>query len=123
MHTDLDTPENITNMVHSFYGKLLADPAIAPIFHRSMSMPIQEHLPIISLYWQKMLLGDKRYDRHTLKIHRDFHGQYPLVSADFDRWLLHFNATLEHEFSGPYTDKARHIAKRVIVNMRKQFIS
>lgn len=117
---DLNCAEHIDQMVVLFYMRIFNDAQLQPVFEHFTSLPITEHLPIISLYWQKMLLGDTRYQRHTMNIHRQLHQRRPLSEGDFERWLQLFNTNLSVHFCGPYTDKASTIAGRIIHNMQKQ---
>lgn len=120
---DLDNPEQISRMVHRFYDVLLDDPLMAPLFLEVAQVDLTAHLPTISLYWQKMLLGDKQYQNNTMAKHRAIHRQHTFTDQHFDTWLKHFITTTEQYFAGPYTQKAQAIARNVIKNMRKQFMA
>ena len=117
---DLDAPQHIDALVQCFYQRLLADPLVAPWFDDVAKVDLRTHLPLISLYWQKMLLGDDRYQRHTMAKHRHLHALRPLGRMQMARWLYHFEATLDASFAGPRTERARHLARRVMANLDKQ---
>ena len=110
---DLDSKENIALFVELFYGKMLKDPVLAPIFLDVANIDIREHFGHIRAYWEKLLLGEEDYQRHTMNIHRALHSKRPLTNADFQRWLDFFTATINENFSGPYADKARKIAHHI----------
>lgn len=118
--SDLDTPERIARMVELFYGRLLADPKLAPLFLEVARVNLDEHLPIIAAYWRKMLLREPGYDRHMMAKHRALDDQVPLTGDHHERWLAHFYATLDEHFHGSYSDRARRIAARVIDNLYRQ---
>ncbi len=80
---DLDSRENIEFFVDRFYERLLADEQLAPIFVDVAGIDLAVHLPHIKDYWCKLLLGDKRYQRHTMNIHRQLHGKRPLQAQGF----------------------------------------
>lgn len=117
---DLDCAENIDSFVRLFYERLLADPLLAPVFLDEAEIDLEKHLPLISLYWQKMLLGDDRYQRNTMEKHRQLHRRSPLRGEHHERWLAHFMAVMEENFSGPYAARARQIAGRVMSNLYHQ---
>ena len=119
---DLDCPEQITRMVEGFYDALLRDELMAPLFLEVAAVDLKEHLPTISLYWQKMLLGDRRYRNNTMAKHRAIHRKAPFRNEHFSTWLAYFLANVDNHFAGPYADKAKHIARNVIKNMRKQLL-
>ena len=114
---DLDSPEQIAVFVDRFYGRLLADPALRPIFIDAAGIDLPTHLPRIRAYWRKMLLGEAAYRRHTMNIHRAVHLRRPFTAADFERWLALFTATLDAGFAGPCSERARRLATRIAANM------
>lgn len=114
---DLDSRENIELFVERFYQRILADAQLAPIFLDIAAVDLEVHLPHIEDYWCKLLLGEKRYRRHTMDIHRQLHGKQPLQAGDFQRWLALFNATLDHGFAGERTERARQVAAAIAGNM------
>ena len=120
---DVDNPENISLMVSLFYDALLADDLMAPLFLEVAAVDLKAHLPTISRYWQKMLLGDTQYHNNTMARHRVIHRKHAFEEIHFQRWLDFFMSTLDQHFTGPYTDKARRIAINVIKNMKKQFLA
>ena len=117
---DLDYRENIDAMVHGFYRRLLDDPVMAPMFLDVAAIDLQQHLPTICQYWYKMLLGETDYRRHMMAKHRALDDKQPLTGEHHERWLQHFMNNLEGRFAGPCTDRARHIAFRVMDNLYAQ---
>lgn len=117
---DLDCAQQIDRFVSLFYERLLADDNLAPYFTEVAGISLATHLPVISAYWQKMLLGDRRYQRHTMARHRQLHARRALGGAQHEAWLGHFFAVAEAHFSGPKTDQARRIAARVMDNLYQQ---
>ncbi len=122
MHTgaqrpDLDSRENIEFFVDRFYERLLADEQLAPIFVDVAAIDLGVHLPHIKDYWCKLLLGDKRYQRHTMNIHRQLHGKRPLQAKDFHRWLAFFTTTVDAHYAGERAERAKQVAASIAANM------
>ncbi|AFT69712.1 hypothetical protein B5T_01430 [Alloalcanivorax dieselolei B5] len=117
---DLDSPEQIDRMVSLFYQRILEDPLLAPVFLEVARIDLDEHLPLIAAFWKKLLLGDDRYNRHMMAKHRAVDDKMPLTGAHHERWLALFVASLDEHFDGPYTDRARHLAARIIDNLYEQ---
>jgi hemoglobin len=115
---DLDSPEQIDSFVDRFYERVLADELLAPLFLDVAGIDLPEHLPRIKAYWRKMLLGDPEYRRHMMRKHRELDAQQHLSPEHYARWLELFEQTLEKHHSGPVTDRARELARRVAGNMR-----
>ncbi|MFT5887728.1 MAG: hemoglobin [Zhongshania sp.] len=116
---DLDSPERIAQFVEAFYACLLADERLAPIFVDVANIDIREHFPRIQAYWQKLLLGDTAYQRHTMNIHRELHSKQALQKADFEQWLSYFIDTADLYFAGLKTERAKKIAATIASNMAK----
>jgi hemoglobin len=116
---DLDSPEHIAQFVETFYACLLTDERLAPIFVDVANIDIREHFPRIQAYWQKLLLGDTAYQRHTMNIHRELHGKKALQKADFELWLSYFIDTADLYFAGLKTERAKKIAATIASNMAK----
>lgn len=116
---DLDNPERIRSFVEAFYAKLLRDEQLAPIFLDVANIDLKKHLPLICSYWEKLLLGESSYQRHTMNIHRAVHSKRPFTAADFARWLDFFKATVDARFEGPSADRAKQTATHIASNMNK----
>ena len=117
---DLDTPQNIDFFVASFYDKLLKDDIMASVFLHDANIDVSAHLPTISLYWQKMLWGDRQYDTNMMKKHRVINGKKRFKTIHYQRWIGYFEQTVKESFAGEYTDKALRIARAVIHNMESR---
>ncbi|WP_101756830.1 group III truncated hemoglobin [Oceanicoccus sp. KOV_DT_Chl] len=114
---DLDTKPHIQQFVEAFYGKLLNDKHLAPIFLDVAAVDLNKHLPLICSYWEKLLLGERDYNRHTMNIHRALNAKQALTQQDFDRWLQLFITTVDQHFSGPKAEQAKRTASQIAANM------
>lgn len=116
---DLDTKANIQLFVERFYSRMLKDEQLAPIFFDVAEIDLDKHLPLICSYWEKLLLGDSSYQRHTMNIHRAIHSKQALTASDFNRWLSLFSTTLKSSFEGPKADRAKQVALHIAQNMHR----
>ncbi len=116
---DLDNPQRIRQFVEAFYACMLQDEQLAPIFIDVANIDLNKHLPLIISYWEKLLLGESDYRRHTMNIHRAIHRKRPLVAADFTRWLHFFITSVDESFAGPYAERAKQTASYIAANMQK----
>ena len=115
---DLDSSEHIAEFVAAFYACLLNDHRLAPIFTEVAGIDIHEHFPRIQAYWEKLLLGQNNYHRHTMNIHRQLDAKQRLLPGDFDQWLMYFIQTADQGFKGDKTERAKRIAATIAANMR-----
>jgi len=113
---DLDSGDHIHQFVQAFYQQLLQDPQLAPFF---VDVDLPKHLPLICQYWEKLLLAQPGYRRHTMNIHRALNRRRALQAADYTRWLAIFTGALEDGFCGAYADRARAIAAQIAANMER----
>jgi hemoglobin len=115
---DLDSREAIAALVDAFYARLLQDPRLAPIFLDVAAIDLQHHLPLIRSYWEKLLLGDRRYQRHTMNIHRAVNARQAFQPEDFERWLALFCANVDQLYVGPKARRAKQLAGQIAANMQ-----
>lgn len=116
---DLDSREHIEAFVDRFYGRMLRDERLAPIFLDVARIDLDEHLPHIRAYWCKLLLGEQGYRRHTMDIHRQLHGKRPLQAEDFQRWLALFTAPVDDYYHGEKAERAKRVAASIAANMQR----
>ena len=95
---------------------------MAPVFLRDANIDVSAHLPTISLYWQKMLWGDRQYSTNMMKKHRAINVKSRFKTVHYQRWLGYFEQTAKESFSGEYTEKALRIARAVIHNMESRMV-
>lgn len=113
MAPDLDTPEEIAEMVRRFYQDVAQDGLLGPVFEDVAGVDWAEHLPKITAFWCRMLLGEQRYDGNPLAAHRRIHAVEPFTTAHFVRWLELFHETLDGGWEGPHVVQAKALAARV----------
>lgn len=121
INVDLDSPEQIARFVDAFYATLLRDEKLAPIFLDVAQVDLEKHKPLICQYWEKLLLGNDDYQRHTMNIHRAVHQKQNLTADDFDAWLVYFIASVDENFIGPKAERAKKVAAAIAANMQKSF--
>ena len=98
-YPDLDSVEEISDMVHRFYRDVNADDLLGPVFNDIAHVDWTTHLPKLTAFWARALA--------------DTHAAAPLTSAHFERWLTLFNHTLAAVWNGPNTERARALARNV----------
>ncbi|HQV56534.1 MAG TPA: group III truncated hemoglobin [Ilumatobacteraceae bacterium] len=110
---DLDTPEEIAEMVRRFYADVSMDDLLGPMFNDVAQVDWSEHIPKLAAFWQRALLGLEGYFGNPFRAHALIHHQAPFTAAHFERWLTLFHETLELGWTGPLTDRARLLANNV----------
>ncbi len=110
---DLDTPEQITEMVRRFYADVSMDDVLGPMFDDVAKVDWSEHLPKLTAFWCRALLGLPGYEGNPFRAHALVHHQQPFRQAHFERWLTLFHETLELGWIGPNAERARELADNV----------
>lgn len=110
---DLDSPEEITEMVRRFYADVAQDELLGPLFNDVAQVDWSEHLPKLTAFWCRALLGQAGYVGNPFHAHAHIHSQRPFTAAHFERWLSLFHETLELGWIGPHADRAAELARNV----------
>ncbi len=110
---DLTDRRDIDRLLRAFYGRALVDPLLRPVFVDVAHMDLEEHLPRIGDFWEKVLFDTATYDGAAMQVHRRLHRAHPLTRELFDRWLALWDDTLTEQVAGPVADAARAHATRI----------
>ncbi|WP_436794693.1 group III truncated hemoglobin [Actinospongicola halichondriae] len=110
---DLDSPDEIAEMVRRFYADVAMDDLLGPMFNDVAQVDWSEHLPKLTAFWCRALLGHDGYAGNPFRAHADVHAKRQFTTARFQRWLDLFHETLELGWTGPNVDRARKLAHDV----------
>ncbi len=110
---DLDDQEEIAEMVRRFYQDVAQDDLLGPLFNDVAQVDWNEHLPKLTLFWCRALLGIQGYVGNPFRAHADVHTQSPFTLAHFERWLQLFTDTVELGWTGPNAERALALAHNV----------
>lgn len=110
---DLDTPDEIAEMVRRFYQDVAQDDLLGPLFNDVARVDWAEHLPKLTRFWCRALLGIPGYQGNPFMAHRLVHQQSPFTQAHFERWLELFHETLDGGWTGPIVEGAKELAGNV----------
>jgi hemoglobin len=110
---DLDSVEEIDEMVRRFYADVAQDDLLGPMFNDVARVDWSEHLPKLSAFWCRALLGIPGYRGNPFHAHSVVHHKRPFTAAHFERWLSLFHETLELGWVGPNAARAAALAENV----------
>src|SRR5687768_11431622 len=108
---DIQTEEDIKLLVDSFYGKVLKDDMLKPIFVDVAKLDFEKHMPKMYSFWNSILLGITGYNGQPFPAHLMFVEH--LSPAHFDRWLALFSETVDANFIGLNAEMAKQKAKNI----------
>lgn len=110
---DLDSPAEIAEMVRRFYAEVEVDDLLSPMFNDVAQVDWAEHLPKLTLFWCRALLGIQGYVGNPFRSHVLIHEQAPFTHEHFERWLSLFTATITDGWVGPGAERAVALAQNV----------
>ncbi|MGV3760767.1 MAG: group III truncated hemoglobin [Actinomycetota bacterium] len=110
---DLDSPEEIAEMVRRFYADVAQDDLLGPLFNDVARVDWSDHLPKLTAFWCRALLGLQGYAGNPFRAHALVHLQQPFTHAHFERWLSLFHDTVELGWQGPSAQRALELARNV----------
>lgn len=107
---DLETLDDIREVVDGFYGKVRQDELLGPIFDEKVGDHWDVHLEKMYRFWQTVLLqeGQTYFGNPFMK-----HAPLPIFQPHFERWLALWKQTLEAGFQGPKADEALERAEKM----------
>jgi hemoglobin len=119
---DLDDRGEIAEMVRRFYADVAQDDLLGPMFDEVARVDWSEHLPKLTDFWCRALLGQLGYSGNPFRAHAEVHRQRAFTLAHFERWLDLFHETVALGWVGPRADRAHALADEVARVHSRQLI-
>ncbi len=110
---DLDSYAEIAEMVRRFYADVAQDDLLGPMFNEVARVDWSEHLPKLTAFWCRALLGEPGYQGNPFRAHALVHAQRAFTAAHFERWLSLFYDTVVLGWTGPNARQACELADNV----------
>lgn len=110
---DLDTADEIAELVRRFYADVAQDELLGPMFNEVAQVDWSEHLPKLTAFWCRVLLGTPGFAGKPFHAHAEVHRRCAFTAAHFRRWLSLFHETLELGWTGPGADRASELADNI----------
>jgi len=92
------TDESVRAVVEDFYGRVRADPDLAPMFESRLGDRWSAHLDRMCDFWTTVLLGTRRYRGNPMASHMTIPDIAP---SHFTRWTNLFARTARAHLSEP----------------------
>lgn len=120
---DIETREDIINIMRLFYEKLLADHRISFFFNQvtHVNLHLDEHFELLATFWEQSLFLKGGYSNNMFQIHQDLHQQHPFTSEHFDIWLHYFNESIDKGFEGEKASQMKTQALSMATVMKIKF--
>ena len=106
---EIITLADIRALVDTFYGSVMKDELLSPIFASKISNSWDRHLDIMYRFWQTVLLEEHTYQGAPFMKHIDL----PIGPGHFERWISIFYQTVDSLFVGDKATEAKWRASRM----------
>ena len=110
---DIESRADCERLVRAFYGRALEDPIIGFLFVDVAKLDLEAHVPVITSFWETVLLGARSYGGGAFRPHAELHAKVALREAHFRQWLHLWSATVDELFAGDRAELAKAHALRV----------
>ena len=112
---DIETYDDVVNLVDTFYKKVVEDPMLGPAFNDVAQVDWPTHLPRMYQFWETVLFSKPGYKGNPAEIHSQLkdkmtaHG-LELKLEHFDHWIAVFQETVDELFEGERANRAKKSA-------------
>ena len=106
---DIINRKDIELMVDTFYGEVRKDDLLGPIFNGVIKDNWTKHLDTMYRFWQTVLLHEIAYKGSPFVPHR----KLPIEAQHFERWVCHFNNSMDKNFEGKVAEEAKWRASKM----------
>lgn len=120
MKPDIETREDLEFLLAEFYKIAPHDQQIG---HHFKGLNLENHLPVIADFWEKVLFGKQVYFGNPLQIHQIIHAKSPLKLEHFRRWVEIFSATIDKLFAGEMAENAKLRARMIAHSLNQRINS
>jgi len=110
---DIETRDDLERIVRASYSRALEDEIIGPIFTDVAKLDLEAHVPVITSFWETLVLGVPTYDRGAFHPHAALHAKVELRPGHFERWLALFYATVDEHVAGSRAEMTKAAAYRL----------
>lgn len=110
---DIGDRADCERLVRAFYGRAMVDPVIGWLFVDVARLDLEEHVPVITSFWETILLGAQTYGGGAFGVHANLNRKAPMQAGHFVRWLTLWNMSVDELFVGVVADEAKRHAERV----------
>ncbi len=118
MKKDINSRQDIEQLIVAFYEKVKPDPTIGFIFTEIVNINWENHIPVIVDFWEGVLLDNPVYQKNAMEVHYHLNNQITLQEAHFETWLNLFNSTIDELFEGKIAALAKNRAKSIAAVMQ-----
>ncbi|OAD45650.1 group III truncated hemoglobin [Polaribacter atrinae] len=118
MNPDISSRDDIKFIITKFYDLLLADKKMIPFFEEIVAKNhLEEHLEVISDFWNDILFDTNSYSNNVMKKHLDKNVFVAFNKEHFSIWMSYFFETIDANFDGERAQNMKNRARSIATVM------
>ena len=94
---DIESGEELVQMLTAFYKKAFQDELIGRFFIEVVPLDLATHIPVIADFWEAIVFNTHGYRKNVMEVHKHIHLLSKIKKEHLDRWVKIFTETLEKE--------------------------
>lgn len=110
---DIQSRADIERLVNQFYKKVISDEMIGVFFTEIVVLDWGKHIPVMYDFWETILLGKRTYKGNAMLKHIQLSRKQTLQTRHFERWLKHWETTVQECFCGEKAHEAIERAHQI----------
>ena len=110
---NLETRQDIEDLVNRFYDKVQNDETIGFFFNDVAKVDWSHHLPKMYSFWETLLFGQISYKGNPMAVHFPINAEVPMEKFHFEQWVKLWTATIEENFTGEIAEMAIYKATNI----------
>ncbi len=116
---DISSRKDIKLIITKFYDLLLNDVIMIPFFEDIViNNHLNEHLEIISDFWNDILFQTTSYKNNTMQKHIDKNAFIKFKKEHFAIWTSYLFTTIDANFSGEVAEQMKNRATSIATVMQ-----
>ncbi|WP_457615720.1 group III truncated hemoglobin [Lutibacter sp.] len=118
---DIENRQDIYVLMKKFYVKLMSDEEMKHFFTAFLDKNLlEEHLQTLVDFWDNILFYSGAYQKNAMRPHLQLQKQHPFSKNHFQKWLSHFNASVDELFEGEvaHTAKSRALSIATVMQIK-----
>ncbi|MDX6747687.1 group III truncated hemoglobin [Polaribacter sp. PL03] len=119
MKTDISSRKDIKLIISKFYELLLVDKRMIPFFEDIVAQNhLEEHLEVISDFWNDILFNTTTYKNNTMQKHLDKNAFVKFEKEHFSIWTSYLFQTIDAYFQGEISERMKNRATSIATVMQ-----
>ena len=122
MLRDIESKEDIEQVIRLFYEKVLSNELLKLFFTQAVQTNFEKHIPIMVNFWENAVFYTGSYTGNPLESHRHIHASFPFKEEHFALWLYYFISAVDELFTGTNADSLKQKATNISAVMKLKLI-